>query len=93
LLSTTRHVTQGGVEIQQLGWDESLLTLSGVCQVIKDNPYEISIHVPQGFNVDQTEGVRRVETVHTNLLRVRVSSAETQQMVWSARFKKNEGDP
>jgi len=88
LLSTTRHVTQGGVEIHQLNWDESALTLSGVCQVIKDNAYEILIHVPQEFIVDKTVVAQRVGSVQNNLLRLRVSSAETGPMAWSVRFKR-----
>jgi hypothetical protein len=88
LLSTTRHVSQGGVEIHQLGWDESVLTLSSVCQAIKDNPYEISIHVPAEFAVDQTFVAQRVESAQNSLLRLRVSSDETGTMAWTVKFKK-----
>jgi hypothetical protein len=88
LLSTTRHVTQGGVEIHQLGWDESVSTLSGVCQAIKDNPYEISIHVPTEFAVDQTFDAQQVKRAQNSLVRLRVSSVETGPMAWILKFKK-----
>jgi len=89
LLSTTRHITQGGVEIHQLSWDESALTLTGVCQAIRNNPYEILIHVPPGRGVDQIQGAEMVGQTAKNVLRLRIVPIETRWITWSASFERN----
>jgi len=88
LLSTTRHITQGAVEVCQLSWDESVLTLTGACHAIRSNPYEVLIHVPLGLAVDETRGAEMVGHTARGVLPLRVASAETGWITWSVSFKK-----
>ena len=50
LVSTSRHITQGACELQDLHWDPDTLTLSGVSRMIGGEDYSLYISIPKGFS-------------------------------------------
>ncbi len=52
LVSTNRHVSQGGVDILQVKWEEDTLTLCGVSSVVKEDVYRLYIYIPEGFRTE-----------------------------------------
>ena len=48
VLSTSRHISQGGVEIRSIAWDDKKQTLNGVSDLVAGDPYTITILLPQG---------------------------------------------
>jgi hypothetical protein len=57
LLSTSRHVTQGMVDVSDETWDAAARTLSAASQVVGGDPYEIRVVVPTGENSWRVKGV------------------------------------
>jgi len=51
IVSTNRHISQGGVDLVDVKWDENNLTLSGKSKVIKQDTYTITIFVPNEFKI------------------------------------------
>ena len=49
LLSTSRHISQGGLELKQLAWDEERLVLRGVSALTAKDPYEMAFLVPPSY--------------------------------------------
>ncbi|MCP5520489.1 MAG: hypothetical protein H7A46_02930 [Verrucomicrobiales bacterium] len=49
VLSTTRHLSQGGVSLLDEEWDPDQLVLSGCSSVVVDDPYVLTVHLPDGF--------------------------------------------
>ena len=49
VVSTSRHVSQGAVDILKCEWNEKALTLSGVSSVVKNDPYRITFYAPAGY--------------------------------------------
>lgn len=43
LISTSRHITQGIVDVEQERWDAKTRTLSGVSQTVANDPYELRV--------------------------------------------------
>lgn len=43
LLSTSRHVSQGILEVRDEKWDEETKTLSGISSVVANDPYELRV--------------------------------------------------
>lgn len=59
LISTSRHISQGAVEIKSIVWDEKEGCLKGVSELVKGDPYEIRAYDPSNgklvtktFNTD-----------------------------------------
>jgi len=46
LVSTSRHITQGAVDVVSVEWDEKTKTLSGRSRVVGGDPYELRIAMP-----------------------------------------------
>ena len=48
-LSTDRHLTQGGVSLEALSWDDTTHTLSGRTQLVAGEATTLTLHVPKGY--------------------------------------------
>ncbi len=51
ILSTSRHITQGGVDLRSVTWSSADRQLSGESDVVEGDSYSIVIHKPKGFTL------------------------------------------
>ena len=87
LLSTSRHVTQGMLEVSGESWSDR--TLAGRSRVIAGDPYELRIHLPgdeTAAEITLSTGETPVLTREPHLLRVRFTPAATGTTRWQIRF-------
>jgi len=90
LLSTSRHITQGAIDVLQLEWDAERKVLSGRGAVVKGDRYEATVHVPAGFEAEsaQIDGAAAEFSSDGPLVRIAVSPKATGSFSWTLRFKK-----
>jgi hypothetical protein len=50
LVSTSRHITQGWLDLVNLSYDDKKMTYSGTSRIIKNDPYELRFAFPKGTN-------------------------------------------
>ncbi len=92
LISTSRHITQGIVDIVDLVWDEQNSELHGSSLLVRNDPYRLYIYIPKGFNFAQLTAEPRKSQISTEvktegeLLVVEMLSGENQQVDWVIRF-------
>ena len=55
LLSTSRHITQGVLDVVEESWDAASHSLTGKSQVVAGDPYELRIALPQPNRWQVTE--------------------------------------
>lgn len=98
LLSTSRHVTQGIVDVLEEKWDATGRTLSGVSRVVASDLYELRIIVPIGgaswrarevllASADMTAGVASKFTQDGPKIRATLSSPTSREVHWQVRFE------
>jgi hypothetical protein len=51
LISTSRHITQGWIDLSELAYDEKLRVMKGKSSVIKNDPYELRFVFPRKGNL------------------------------------------
>ncbi len=94
VVSTSRHITQGIVDLAELVWDEQNNELHGSSLLVRNDPYRLYIHVPQGFAFSHLVSEPRKSQVSTeirvngDLLVVEMLSKENQQVDWVLRFNR-----
>ncbi|GEM_PF-3020882 len=86
VLSTTRHITQGAVELSRVQWDERHRTLRGTARAIKNNPYDISIFCGD-HRVETVDGSKRRESDREGIVRIRIEAESTLDRDWQVRFR------
>lgn len=92
VVSTSRHVTQGMVDLLEEEWDESSRTLSGVSRVVGGDPYELRIALPpdaiyNAITHTECEGATIVtRSVQDVVARVRIVSATSAPVAWRFIF-------
>jgi len=96
VVSTSRHITQGIVDILEEEWNAGKGVLSGRSELVANDPYEIRIVVPTGdvswklgaFKV----GARKAKVVSKSqngpIIRVKIVATESGEVDWSAQFEK-----
>ncbi len=50
-VGTSRHLTQGVLDVEAVAWDDKKLRLSGTSQVVGEDPYTVRVYVPKGWRV------------------------------------------
>ena len=97
LLSTSRHVTQGMVDVTGEQWDAASATLAAASQVVADDRYELRIVVPAGEKSwratavsvgadDQTAGVTTTFHQDGPRLRATLTSPVSREVKWQVHF-------
>lgn len=87
LISTSRHVTQGMLDVLEERWEETSLTLHGRSQVIAGNAYELRLAQPQQevpWSMDTAEAV--AETNETSLSVVSKVEGELVRITFDPKF-------
>ena len=55
VVGTSRHITQGIVDLSEEKWDAAERTLSGVSKVVGGDPYQVRIVAPEGTKIRSVE--------------------------------------
>lgn len=90
LLSTSRHITQGIVDVKSEKWDALSNTIFGQSEAVAGDPYELRIYAPQGWKVQSAgEWPIAQEKVGTGSgVRVMITPAKTGPLNWKVIFIK-----
>jgi hypothetical protein len=101
VVSTSRHVTQGMVDLAREHWDASAGMLHGVSRVVAGDPYELRIvgpaaaetwqpHDARVSSPDSEAGVSIEAKAPTTALvsRVAIRSPENREVRWSIEFRR-----
>ncbi len=103
LISTSRHVSSGILEVKQESWADN--ALSGVSETVANDPYELRIvglrdggkqWTPTDASVsdeDQAAGVKIAQTMEAGLLRVTFTSPTVREVKWRVKFNPGELRP
>ena len=94
LISTSRHITQGWVDLTELSRNEAGDAVAGSSQVIKNDPYELRFVFPRGTNYLIKRAVARaglrslpVQILnHQGWATARITPAKTGEIKWEVQF-------
>ncbi len=90
LISTSRHITQGIVDVLDEKWDGATKTLSGRSKIVGGDPYELRIVLPDNNwsaeTVNASAGAAALKP-DGSLVRATIQSAESGEVNWSVTFK------
>ena len=95
LLSTDRHVTQGGVELESMEWNAHMTTLSGVSLGPPRSEHNVFLYLPDKHPWVQADPFLfydfpgyTLKVMEENILRVRVRFDQTGRVPWEVNTRK-----
>ena len=91
LVATNRHISCGGLEVDDVKWDSNVL--SGESRLVADDPYDLYISEPAGYDFEKIscEGADVVSSEKIGNLRVcRLHSAKGANVPWKIAFRHKE---
>jgi len=90
LISTSRHMTQGWIDLVSTKHDIAARTFKGKSRVIRNDPYVITFAYPAGKNFTVTEAAAGSLPVkisnHQGWAEVEITPAKTGEISWTATF-------
>jgi hypothetical protein len=91
VLSTSRHVTQGIIDLEDERWDPATRKISGVSRLVAGDPYELRVLLPETTDWivrDASFDDAAEATFHEDggVMRVTLQSAESRDLAWSIEF-------
>jgi len=94
LVGTSRHVTQGAVDVVACNWDAATKTLRGKSKLVGGDDYELRIFAPVSAKpasaviskTDDSDGVSITSQQDGQHVRVILKSPKTRQVDWEVRF-------
>jgi hypothetical protein len=105
VVSTSRHVTQGIVDVKEETWDTASTTLHGRSAVVGGDAYELRIvgtapGAAQAWEIenasvsaaDAAAGVTVASRGANGLSRVTIAARASREVAWSVRFRKRAAD-
>jgi hypothetical protein len=91
-ISTDRHVLQGAVEIENVSWNESGKTISGISTGPLNTSHNVFVYVPQphpwtwsGSGLFQDHDSYSLKLVDNNIIRVLVNFEKTDNIKWEIK--------
>lgn len=95
LVSTSRHITQGWVDLVAHKYDATRMTYSGRSKVVKDDPYEVRFAFPRGksyaiksASARSRNGRLPVRVVnHQGWATIEIASPQTTEVTWDVVFE------
>jgi hypothetical protein len=91
LISTSRHITQGIVDVLDEKWDEATMTLSGRSKIVGGDPYELRVVLPDSNwnpgSVSASGSATATLKQDGTLVRATIQSSESGEVNWSVKFK------
>jgi hypothetical protein len=94
VVSTSRHITQGMIDLLDERWEESARTLEGRSLVVKDDPYELRIvlgskHAHSRVTQIHTTGTDNLHPLienSTGIVRVTIEPSHSREVTWKLEF-------
>lgn len=88
VLSTSRHISQGGVDLEEVSWDGTGRVLSGKSRVVAGDRYELSLHLPDGFIARRASfsGVPSRIVTEGPICRIFIVPESTGLLEWQVEF-------
>ncbi|MBL7189847.1 MAG: alpha-galactosidase [Phycisphaerae bacterium] len=90
VISTSRHISQGGVSLLDEKWDAEAKILSGTSKVIVGDPYVLTVHLPEGFRLENAvaAGADLEVANEAEIAKIRVVPSVTKTLRWKMIFTK-----
>lgn len=91
IISTSRHITQGAIDIKKMTWNDETLTLSVVSNIIKDDPYKVTLYIPNGYIpiFEKNNNIKLIKDDNDkNVQSFSITTKKTEDISWSISFKK-----
>ena len=92
LISTSRHISQGWVDLVACGYDAKEMVFSGTSRVVRDDPYELRFVFPRkgsGFRIKSADARAEEVTVrnHGRWATVTIRHSINAEVPWEVRFE------
>jgi hypothetical protein len=92
LLSTSRHITHGAIDLRELKWDKKKLTLVGRSINLVRGDYVLTVWVPEGYRFVKAITAVKYEAVEISpsIVRVTLKLGKNKPLDWKLQFERSD---
>lgn len=89
-MSVDRHISQGGISLKGLSYNDSTRTLSGTSRVVPNFNYNVTIYKPEGVHYRQislSSGDYKIDISQPSLIDLNMISVNDTLINWMISFQ------
>jgi hypothetical protein len=86
LVGTSRHITQGAIELKDVSWNNKTNTLSGTALGVPGMQYDLFIHVPTNYQPEPSAYAQLIPA-QPELVKLHITFAQGPTANWQLTFK------
>ena len=93
VLSTSRHITQGAIDLKELRWNEKKLTIEGKSINLIRGDYALIVWIPTGYKFVRAITAVKYETseISPSLLKITLKLGKDKPLGWKLEFERRGG--
>ncbi len=92
VISTSRHVLQGAIELEQVAWDAGTQTLNGISRGLPDSSHYVTVYLPDpepwkqsGQGLFHDYGSYSLNRIENNIVRIWMHFRNEDQLAWQIK--------
>jgi hypothetical protein len=91
ILSTSRHITQGAVDVKEVKWNKKKLTLEGQSVNLIRGDYALTVWIPSGYKFLKANTAVKYETteISPTILKITLKLGKDKPLGWKLQFERS----
>ncbi len=87
VISTSRHITQGGYDLNDLQWDAVSNCLSGSSKCVEGEVYRLTLYIPEGYELASMKCGEKADFTNDGcILKVDLDPVRSGDIAWKLNF-------
>jgi len=90
IIGTNRHITMGGVELENISWNPDDHSLTGILKGGREHTFSLSIYVPSGFKLKEASANNtssKITHLNSGLIRLDIDFGDKSERAFGLEFK------
>jgi hypothetical protein len=90
VLSTSRHITQGAVDLKEIRWNEKKSIIEGKSVNLLRGDYALIVWIPAGYKFLKAVTAVKYETseISASLLKITLKLGKDKPLAWKVQFQR-----
>jgi len=90
IIGTNRHITMGGVELENISWNPADLSLTGILKGGREHTFSITIYVPSGYKLKEASADNtssKITHLNSGLIRLDIDFRDKSERAFEFGFR------
>ena len=93
IIGTNRHITMGGVELEDISWNQDDLSLTGTLKGGREHTFSLTVYIPSGYKLKEASATNtssKITYLNSGLIRFDIDFGDEAVRTFRFEFEQSE---